>query len=359
MRRQLTLDDIEALAEGSAVLGTGGGGDPYLGAIFADRVLKEHGAPELISADELPDDAIVVGAAVAGSPVPFIEKLSLGHELTRAFEGMQEKLRRPITALMSPEIGGINTVITMALAAIHGLPIVDGDGMGRAFPEIQLVTYTLDGISVAPFVLADEHGNIVTIDAVDNSWTEKLARATVIQMGAIAPCVGFTLNKRQILESAVLGSVSSALRIGEAIVNSAARSIPALPAVVDAAKAELLFTGKVSQVERHVTGGWAVGEVHIEGTEQWSGRAMKVTFQNENLVAFEGDDIVACVPDLISIVEEDSGRAITTERLRYGSRVAVLAIACDEKWITAPGLELAGPVHFGYEFEYQPFAGRN
>ena len=358
MRRKLSEQDIADIAAGSGILGTGGGGDPYLGTIFATRAVREHGEPELVSVDELPEDAVAVAAAMVGSPVPFMEKLSLGPELGRVFKAMQRALGRPVTAIMSPEIGGVNTVICMALAAELGLPVVDGDGMGRAFPEIELVTYTLHGINVSPFVLGDEHGNVVTIDGADNLWTEQLARTTVIKFGAIAPSLGFPLSKQQIAQAAVLGSVSKALHIGQALSAAGSQEGGALDGILAATDGTLLFKGMVSGVDRQVTGGWAVGEVQIEGADRWSGSSMRVTFQNENLIAFLDGEIAACVPDLICIVEQDTCRGITTERLRYGTRVCVLALPADQQWITPAGIDLAGPRHFGYDFDYRPYAGR-
>lgn len=40
-----------------------------------------------------------------------------------------------------------------------GLPTVDGDLMGRAFPELQMCTPAYDGIPLTPAALADEKGN--------------------------------------------------------------------------------------------------------------------------------------------------------------------------------------------------------
>lgn len=358
MRRKLSARDIEAIAQGSAILGTGGGGDPYLGTLFAGRAVREFGEPELISADELDEDALVVASVMVGSPVPFMEKLSLGPELPRAFAGMQKAVGRPINALMTPEIGGVNTVIAIALAAELGLPVVDGDGMGRAFPEMQLVTYTLYDINITPLVMADEHGNVVTLDTVHNDWTEKLARSTVIPFGAISPTVGFPLSKQQILQASILGTVSLSLEIGEALMAGNDVEGGALPQVLEITRGTELFEGKLTGVDRRVTGGWAVGDVDIEGSGPWRGSSLRVTFQNENLVAFQDGEMVACVPDLITIVEQDSCQAITTERLRYGSRVRVLAMPADDRWVSEAGLRIAGPRHFGYDEDYRPFAGR-
>ena len=196
------------------------------------------------------------------------------------------------------------------------------------------------------------------INAVDNFWAERLARPTVIEFGAISPSLGFPMTKADIELASIPGSVSMARDIGEALLFGDPREGGLLQAVLDRTGGVEVFRGKVSSVDRHVTGGWAIGDVNIEGSDAFAGDTMRVTFQNENLMAYLGDEPVVCVPDLITIVEQDTCRAITTERLRFGSRVSVLAMPCDDKWLTPAGLALAGPRHFGYDVDYAPYAGR-
>ncbi len=50
---------------------------------------------------------------------------------------------------------------------------------------------------------------------------------------------------------------------------------------------------------------------------------LTVGFQNEFLVATTGDEVLATTPDLISMLDLETGEPITTEGLRYGHRVAV------------------------------------
>ena len=116
----------------------------------------------------------------------------------------------------------------------------------------------------------------------------------------------------------------------------------------------MLFRGKIIDVQRRTQRGWSLGDAVMEGTDEYVGRTMAVQFQNENLVARLDGEVVASVPDLITIVDADSGQAITTERLRYGNRTILLALPCDEKWRTQAGVELGGPRHFGYDFDYVP-----
>ena len=81
---------------------------------------------------------------------------------------------------------------------------------------------------------------------------------------------------------------------------------------------------------------------------------MEIQFQNENLVATRSGEAVATVPDLIIVLEAESGQPITTEELRYGYRVVVIGAPCDRRWRTTAGLELVGPRYFGYEIDYVP-----
>ena len=57
--------------------------------------------------------------------------------------------RQRVAALMAAEIGGGNGLLPITWAARLGLPLVDADGMGRAFPEVPQVTMHLAGISPA------------------------------------------------------------------------------------------------------------------------------------------------------------------------------------------------------------------
>lgn len=75
--RLIGQPEIDDIARGSVVLGTGGGGDPYLGKLEAFEAIKIHGAFRLIEIDELDNDAFVIFPFGIGSPVPFLERLTL------------------------------------------------------------------------------------------------------------------------------------------------------------------------------------------------------------------------------------------------------------------------------------------
>jgi DUF917 family protein len=351
-----TLDAVEVadVARGAAVLGTGGGGDPYLGTLAALRCREQFGPARVIEVEELEDEAMVALPFLVGSPVPFIEKFPLGQELIDAFHALDRFLPRKLTAVMAAEIGGANSVVPLIVGSRLGIPIVDADCMGRAYPEVQLVTLTLHGMKASPFAMADEHGNQVVLDTVNNFWAERLARAAVMEFGAISSGMAYPVTGAQVKLAAIRGSLSYAQRIGKALREAVVTKTDPIAAVVAETAGHVLFRGKIVDVQRRTQHGWALGEAIFAGVDGDQGRQLAVRFQNENLVALRDGEVVAMVPDLIAILDADSGHAITTERLRYGHRAVVLGIPCPAAWRTPAGIDLGGPRHFGYDIDYVP-----
>jgi DUF917 family protein len=240
------------------------------------------------------------------------------------------------------------------VAARLQIPIVDADGMGRAFPELQMVTPTMFGISATPMAIGDEKGNRAVINTPTNRWTETVARTITIDMGSTALIALYPMTGRQLKEGMVLGTLTRAERIGQALRTAHDTHRESLEVVAEVTGGQVFFRGKIADVQRRTERGFARGEAHIEGIGGDAGRVLVIHFQNEALMAIRDGEPVASVPDLIVVLDAETGQPITTEGLRYGFRVAVLAIPCDPKWRTPAGLELVGPRYFGYDIEYSP-----
>lgn len=356
--RRVAEAELDDLAIGAAILGTGGGGNPYIGTLLAKQAIREHGPVELISLDELEDDALVVPSAMMGAPTVMVEKLPRGDEIIRAFEALQGYLGRPITHTVSIEAGGLNSTTPFAVAAQLRIPLVDADGMGRAFPEIQMVTPTMYGVSATPMALADEKGNSALLETIDNRWTERFARSVTVDMGCTAMIALYALSGRQAKESLVAGTLTLAEELGRLLRDTRVAHGDAIEAIVERLDGYRIFTGKIADVARRTEAGFAKGDARIEGVGDDTGSVLELRFQNEHLVAIRDGEIVASVPDLIIVLDAETGDPITTEELRYGYRVTVVATPCDPRWRTDAGLDLAGPRYFGYEIDYVPVEER-
>ena len=354
MKRLLDPDALRALARGCAVLGAGGGGDTYLSLLQALQATEDFGPARLVDVDELPEDALIMPCGGIGAPTVSIEKIENGDEGERLRDHLEYLTGHRVAALMAGEIGGGNGVLPVTWAARMGLPLVDADGMGRAFPEVPQVTMQLAGISPSPAVMTDERGNLVIFQAISGHWMERLERAAAVEFGGAASSTEFSLTAGQAREATVRNSVSLAIRIGEAITGAAGSPIAALMAEIGAFQ---LVTGKVSDVERHTTSGFVRGSVVIEGLGDDAGRLIRLELQNENLVALERGRLLASVPDLISVLDSETADAIATERIRYGQRVVVIAFACDPVWRTERGIAITGPRAFGYDVRLRARGG--
>jgi DUF917 family protein len=351
MKRLLDPPSLRALARGCAVLGAGGGGDTYLALLQALQATGDFGPVPLVDLDELPDDSLIMPCGGVGAPTVGIEKIENGNEGERLRDELEALTGRRVAALMAGEIGGSNGLVPVAWAARMGLPLADADGMGRAFPEIFQVTMHLAGISPSPSVMTDERGNLAVFRTISGEWTERLERAAAVEFGGAASATEYTLTAAQAREAAVRNSVSLAIRIGEAVINARTSPVDALIAEVGGYR---LITGKTVDVERRTTSGFVRGSVVIEGLGADADRLLRLELQNENLVALERGRVLASVPDLISVLDNETADAIATERIAYGQRVTVIAFACDPVWRTAEGIALTGPRAFGYDFDYLP-----
>jgi DUF917 family protein len=356
--RMLTEKNIEDMALGAAILGTGGGGDPYIGKLLAIAAIRKYGPVKMLTVDEIGDSDLVVPAAMMGAPTVMVEKIPNGREIVSAFKALEEYLGKPITAVMSIEAGGLNTIMPISVAAEMGLPLVDCDAMGRAFPEIQMVVHSIFGISATPMAMADEKGNSTLINTINNHWTERLARTITVEMGGSAMIALYATTGRQLKEVAIRGSMTYAEEIGKTVRRARLDETNPVEAVRRVTGGFLAFKGKVVDLQRRTVGGFARGEAHLDGLDEYSGSKMMIEFQNEHLVAVLDGQYVVTVPDLISVLDIDTGEPITTEGLRFGFRVAVIGMPCDRRWRTEMGLELVGPRYFGYDIDYVPVEQR-
>ena len=149
----ITEEDLEYIAVGAAVLGAGGGGDPQIGKLMAKQAVHKHGPVKLIKAEDLDDEGLVIPSAMMGAPAVMLEKLPNGSEPAFAFNALEKYLGRKAQAVIPIEEGGLNSCIPIYTAAVLGLPLVDADGMGRAFPELPMVSFSVGGVSSTPMLL--------------------------------------------------------------------------------------------------------------------------------------------------------------------------------------------------------------
>ncbi|MBM4229051.1 MAG: DUF917 domain-containing protein, partial [Gammaproteobacteria bacterium] len=257
------------------------------------------------------------------------------------------------------ECGGINSTIPLLVGAMTGLPVVDADGMGRAFPELHMETFSVLGVRGTPMVVTNEYGDCAIIEARDDKFMEWISRGVTIRMGGAAYIAEYAMSGADVKRTAVPNTISLGIRIGRCLREAKTNHENPIDALLKMLPQTLysygrvIWRGKVVDVQRETKMGWVLGNAKIEGFDGWKG-VMEIQVQNENLIARVDGKVRAIVPDLICIMEAETAEPITTEYLRYGQRVVVVSVAVPPIMRTPKALEVFGPKGFQIDEPYTP-----
>ena len=345
---EIAWDDLESLALGTGVLGTGGGGDSYMALLNAQKLYRQGKRFELIDPAALGDDDLVAEISYMGAPLVIKERLPDPVHCSRPVRAMER-----FAAVMSAEIGGENGMLPLVVAATMGIPVVDADTRGRAFPELQMSGFPIQGFPLYPMTLSDIRDNdVVVTNSANPKWTERILRKICTEMGSKAAICRPPRTGKMIKEGAMLSTVSQAIRIGAAMRRARAAHEDPVQAVIDIESGVEVFRGKVVDAMRRATEGFLRGTVDIDGTDHYDAWRCHLDFQNEYIIAWIDGAPAVMVPDLICVLDAVSGEAIGTEEIRYGQRVAILSLPAHRILTSERGLEVVGPRAFGYDLDF-------
>jgi DUF917 family protein len=348
--KKFYIENIPDLAIGSAILGSGGGGDSVQPAMMAKIQMQKTGPISLINYSELKKDDVILPIGYLGAPSAEYEKLPNGREFETMFEYLKKTLNIEITVLMPFEIGGGNALVPFAEAARMGLPILDADTMGRAFPEAQMCSCHLQGVSPSPGFLTDSQGNTMIIYASGTKILEKIGRQAAVAMGSVAAFGFFPLKTEEVERCTFTKSITKAMSLGKTVRESREKGKDPLEAILNLCKGIKIGSGKITDIDRSISGGFLYGKTVIETKND----KIELDFQNEFLVAKRQGNIVATTPDILMLLEQGTGTPIDSTQLQFGLKVHVIALPAPSLWATPAGLELVGPRHFGYDVDYHP-----
>ncbi|KAL4947503.1 hypothetical protein BDW69DRAFT_190144 [Aspergillus filifer] len=357
--------DLSFIAQGCKVLGCGGGGDPYQEYLKVSAFVRSNpGLVKVVSPDFLPDDALVGWTGCMGSPEVSMERLE-NDECLKAHQELIRATASPdVSGFVALEIGGGNGVVNLGVAGRLGALCVDADYMGRAYPTAWQVTPNVYGTprgeALVPMTIASGDGSVVTMTSSrTDKLVDKILRASCVEMGCRAGSAGPPKTAKVVREQAITNTVSLAWWIGRAIAlekNIADRAKRIIDEVGGSESAAILGQGKITSVERVLKTGHTYGVLEVDGAlEDGTKALLKVPFKNENAfveaLLLNGETrILASVPDLIAVLDAETGAGLGTPEYKYGLRVMIIAIAASPRWTdTERGMAVGGPGSMGFE----------
>jgi DUF917 family protein len=356
---KIFASDIDDLALGAVFLATGGGGDPYLPTLITRQTLAETGGVTLIDPSALKDDDFIVPVGGVGAPTVSLELLPSIDEASKVLDAYERLMGRSITAVASFEIGGGNSLIPLMAAAVRGIPVVDGDGMGRAFPEAQMMSYAIAGVRPTPALAMDYAGNTAIFETSDTSTYEYHIRAYAAAAGGMVTVAEHPMSGTQIRRSVIPNTVSFSLALGRLLRDRRGPIVDLLAPLKDLfadsvyGSVHKVFSGKVSGKRTRTVGGYDIGSLSLEDVND-PNRICSITIKNEYLVAMIDQQPLVMVPDLIVIVDSETSTPINAERLHYGQRVAVLAVGAPAFYQSEAAVIATEPRCFGIDLDYVP-----
>lgn len=358
--------DKQAITEitlGASILATGGGGDPEIGLLWAYKVIEEGNEIILVDPLDVPDDIFVASPSPLGSALVLTEKPLSYDILSNAINGLEKYTGKKLNGIIPVECGGVASIVAYATAGKHGVPVIDVDGMNRAFPEIQMTSWHTHGISATPMVSADDRGYITVIDTKGNdNVAELIARRTSMSYGGISWVALYPMSGKDLKATSILNSQSIAWDLGKAVLNARKKHFDPIEELLKAFKrvrnldGYKIFDGKMVDINRdfgsEASKGFTMGKVVMEGINEYKGSVAELDFQNEWLIV-KVDGIVKCLtPDLIAILDSETGEPIRTDIMKYGYRGTIIVLPASERMRTPKGIDTFGPRYFGYDLDY-------
>lgn len=328
-------EDLDDIAVGCTILGSGGGGEVDQDLMLSRYCMEVYGQVCLIDVESVEDDALIVPVGFMGAPSVCAEKLSNGSEFQVMFKYIEKYFNKKIRAVVPAEIGGSNGLVPFIAASQANIDVIDGDTLGRAFPELHMSSSALFGISPSPAFITDCLGNTVVLHVQNAKDVERFGRQVAQVMGSSCAVSTFIMTGKEAKKALIKSTVSMAREIGKQVRN---RHLPK--------EASFITKGIITDVVQTIEGGFLTGKVVIadDGDEDFV-----IEYQNEYLIARSGDSVKAVTPDIIVIFEEQSLHPLAVEKLKYGLAVMVYSFPSPAIWKTENGLKLVGPEAFGYK----------
>ena len=365
-RYRLTTADVEPLLDGLTIAGTGGGGAPAFGREILVNDLRRGRTIELIDPDAVDDDATVVSGGYMGS-TKVIDRLGFAElvagweerfellEVTRVMEGL---LGRPVHHIVPFEAGALNTPVILSAAARLGISTIDGDGLGRSAPETQMSSFLGHGISLTPMPLVDHAGNVVVVQHATNpTYPDQVGRRVLGLGGNLGANNHYPMTGGQLKEAVIPRTITGALALGRALAEARASGEAPVPTVASHVGGRHVFTGRIARLTETEEEGFYATTAELEA-DRGAGAA-RLTIQNETMLLALDGAIAAVFPDLVLMLDPDTGSGILSTELVEGRRVALVAAPCHPRLRRAATSEAGrasfAPATFGRpDVRYRP-----
>jgi len=358
--------EIEWMLKGLGVLGTGGGGDPDAwGASIIDADLAKGRVYQLVNPEEVGEDALVVSGGYLGSVAEdraldrVVDEWEKCFELEGALREMETLLGRRIDYIVPFEMGGGNTPAILSAGARLGIPVVDGDALGRAAPETQMTSFIGHGIQLTPMPLVDSKGTIVIVKgSEDIFFPDEVGRFVVSSKLGLVANSHYPMSGADLKQSVIPNTITKAIDLGRFVASLTGRAKDKLAKLSGHLQGFPLLWGKVTVINGENRGGFYFAHVRIEGLDKYKTHIVELTIKNEVMCARLDGRPVVIFPDLVLVLDPDTNEGMMTPDIKEGRELLLVAVPCHprlrEALETETGARALASDRYGERIDYRP-----
>lgn len=358
--------EMEEMLTGLGLLGTGGGGDP---AGWGRSVVKADFAMgreyHIVDSEEVDDEALVVSGGYLGSVAEdqaldrIIDDWEDSFELEKALRVMEDVLGRRIDYLVPFELGGGNTPVILSAGARLGIPMIDGDALGRAAPETQMTSFIGHGVKLTPMPLVGSQGTVVIVKESDDIFfPDEVGRFFVSTKRGLIANSHYPMSGADLKRTVIPNTITKAIELGRFVASLSGEPEDRLTNLSEYLAGFPLLWGKVTVINGENRGGFYFAHVRIKGLDGFKGHTVDLTIKNEVMCARLDSQLAVIFPDLVLLMDSYTNEGIMTPELKEGKELFVIALPCHsrlrEALNTPTGAQAFASERYGERISYRP-----
>lgn len=335
----LGVADLPALARGFALLGSGGGGSPHVGALILAG--SDTWPITVHDVHELDPERPCIAVAYVGSTLLLEERLPDLEPFGPAIAAVERWLGVDSAVVCSVEGAGLNGLSPLQLAGRH--PVVDADCMGRALPDLDQISLLVSDLPGLVAAAPTGAGGVALVDAARPDDVERILRTATLCNGGWAGLAIGGFRVGDLAGHAILGGISRALALGRSM---QAAGFDEPEQMAHAVGGEIFGTGRVVDV-RTEPGPAGLKSFELRTTND---AVLRLVARSELIAFVDNGRVVASSPTIIVALDATTREPLEVDEVALGKDLIVLGLPAPEWWVSDPRrLQLARPSHWGIE----------
>ncbi|MCU1605064.1 MAG: hypothetical protein JWP46_1529 [Modestobacter sp.] len=342
----ISADDVPALYEGAKFYSPAvGEADKSSLTSWLTGLLDRNGPVALRRPEAMPPDTRCVSVCVIGSGSAMADLPPAGDEFLLAVQRIERLQGEPFGAVFPLAAATVSALVPVVAAAQLGVPLLDADGMGRAYALIHHTSMHLAGLSPTPLVAHGPTGESVLIEVQIGSRADRLLRANVDTLGGWAALAAYPTTAGLLRRAALPGTVSRLLNVGRLLLERPTPDVllTRLAAIIGCGR---IGRGRIVELE-HLS---RPNDVTIPGhpsslvLEESEGqhRQLRIELRSEIVAVFADGQLIAGAPDLLCLFDVSRGEIASLDSLEPGDLVDVLVTPADAIWYSGEGMDMVG-----------------